>query len=158
MQGLGNQRNDAYGQAQYDAVRAGLGEQSQAFNQGMGMRQQGVGEANNQFGQAMGSNAQNYGQNMQSANYANQIRQQQLTEAMGQRGQSLNEMNALLSGQQVGTPQMPNFSQATAAAPAPVYKGGADQASVNNASANAPWDAAVGLGGAALGNPGIYSP
>jgi hypothetical protein len=134
MQGLGNQRNDAYGQAQYDAVRAGLGEQSQAFNQGMGMRQQGVGEANSQYQQALGSNAQNYGQNMQSANYANQIRQQQLTEAMGQRGQSLNEINALLSGQQVGNPQMPSFNTASAAAPAPIYQAGVDQGNFDQAS------------------------
>ena len=112
MAGIGQQETDAYGQAQYDAIRAGLGEQGQLFGQDMGMRQQAVGEANNQFQQALGSNAQNFGQNMQSANYANQIRQQQLTEAMQQRGFSLNEINALLSGQQVGAPQMPSFSNA----------------------------------------------
>ena len=46
---------------------------------------------------------------MQAANYANALRQQQIGEAMGRRGQSLNEINALLSGQQVGMPQMPTF-------------------------------------------------
>ena len=158
IQGLGQQENDAYGQAQYDAIRAGLGEQSQLFGQDMGMRQQGVGEANDQFGQALASNAQNYGQNMQSANYSNQIRQQQMTEAMQQRGFSLNEINALLSGQQVGSPQMPNFSTAGAAQPAPVYQAGVDQGNFDQASS--PW-AGIGslagtLGGAYLGNPSSF--
>jgi hypothetical protein len=149
MGALGNQRTDAYGQAQYDATRAGLGEQAQAFGQGMGMRQQGVGEANSQFQQAMGSNAQNYGMNTQGANYGNQIRQQQLTEAMQQRGFGLNEINALLSGQQVGTPQMPNFSQATAATPAPIYQAGVDQGNYNAASN--PMNAVGDIAGTALG-------
>ena len=154
MSGLGQQETDAYGQAQYDAIRAGLGEQSQLFGQDMGMRQQAVGEANNQFQQALGSNAQNFGQNLQSANYANQIRQQQMTEAMQQRGFSLNEINALLSGQQVGMPQMPSFTGAGAAAPAPTYQAGVDQGNFDQASS--PW-AGVGslvgtLGGAYLGN------
>jgi hypothetical protein len=160
MQGIGTQETDAYGQAQYDAVRAGLGEQSQAFNQGMGMRQQGVGEANSQYQQAMGSNAQNYGQNMQNANYANQIRQQQMTEAMQQRGYSLNEINALLSGGQVGTPQMPNFSTASAAAPAPIYQAGVDQGNFDQASSpmGGIMDiAGMGLGGA-LGNTSLFGP
>lgn len=158
VQGLGQQETDAYGQAQYDAIRAGLGEQSQLFGQDMGMRQQAVGEANNQFQQALGSNAQNFAQNMQSANYANQIRQQQMTEAMQQRGFSLNEINALLSGQQVGMPQMPNFQSAGAATPAPIYQAGVDQG--NTDQANNPW-AGIGslagtLGGAALGNTSLF--
>jgi hypothetical protein len=99
----------------------------------MGMRQQGVGEANNQFQQALGSNAQNFGQNVTSANYANAIRQQQLTEAMQQRGFSLNEINALLSGQQVNSPQMPNFNTAAAAQPAPIYQAGVDNANAAQA-------------------------
>ena len=127
MEGLNNQQTDAYGQLQYDATRAGLGEQSQLWNQGLQGRQQGVSEANNQFNQALGSNAQNYQQNLQSANYANALRQQQMTEAMQQRGFSLNEINALLSGQQVNAPQMPNFATAQQAAPANVYQAGVDQ-------------------------------
>jgi len=132
MGAVDQQETDAYGQLQKDSVLQGLGEQSQLFNQDMGIRQQGVGEANSQFSQALSSNAQNFGQNLQSANYANQIRQQQLTEAMQQRGFSLNEINALLSGQQVQAPQMPTFSTASAATPAPVYQGAVD---TNNAQA-----------------------
>jgi hypothetical protein len=39
-------------------------------------------------------------------------RQQALSEAMQQRNMPLNEMNALVTGQQVGMPQMPSFSNA----------------------------------------------
>jgi len=156
MAGLGQQETDAYGQAQYDAVRAGLGEQSQLFGQDMGQRQQSIGEANSQFGQALSSNQQNYGMNQDAANYANQIRQQQLAETQGMRNQSLNEINALMSGQQVGSPAMPNFSQATAAQPAPIYQAGVDQGNFDQASS--PW-AGIGslagtLGGAYLGGGG----
>jgi hypothetical protein len=135
MGAVDQQETDAYGQLQKDSVLQGLGEQSQLFNQDMGIRQQGVGEANSQFSQALSSNAQNFGQNMQSSNYANALRQQQMTEAMQQRGFSLNEINALLSGQQVNSPQMPNFSTAAAATPAPVYQGGVDQGNASQMNA-----------------------
>jgi hypothetical protein len=108
-----------------------------------------MGQQQNRYNQAYGANQANWQQAMQQSNYANQIRQQQLTEAMQQRGFSLNEINALLSGQQVGMPQMPSFSQATAAQPAPIYQGAADAASIDAASS--PWNALIGAGGTALG-------
>ena len=49
--------------------------------------------------------------NQQYANYQNQLRQQAIAEEAQRRGMSLNEMNALLSGQQVNMPQMPTFVQ-----------------------------------------------
>ncbi len=57
--------------------------------------------------QAMG---QQYGLNQQYANQQNQLRQQAIAEQMQRRGMSLNEMNALLSGQQVQMPNMPTFN------------------------------------------------
>jgi hypothetical protein len=53
---------------------------------------------------------QQFGQNMQYANMMNQLRQQAIAEQQQRRGMSLNEMNALLTGQQVGMPQMPRFN------------------------------------------------
>ena len=44
------------------------------------------------------------------ANYQNTLRQQQIAESMQRRGFSLNEINAILHGQQVGMPQMPGFN------------------------------------------------
>lgn len=59
-----------------------------------------------QFGQA------GFGQNLQASNYQNQLRQQQIAESLQQRGFSLNEINAMLSGQQVSMPTMPTFNTA----------------------------------------------
>lgn len=59
--------------------------------------------------QAMG---QQYGLNQQYADAQNRLRQQALAEQLQRRGTSLNEMNALLNGQQVQMPQMPSFNQA----------------------------------------------
>ena len=42
----------------------------------------------------------------------NQLRQQQLQEAMGQRGLGINELNALMQGGQVGMPQFGNYTTA----------------------------------------------
>lgn len=134
--------NDAVNQAAWSANSAGRDESGQMFGQQLARNQ-------NTFDQAYASNQANFGQAMQSSNYANAIRQQQLTEAMQQRGFSLNEINALLNGQQVGVPQMPNFTAATTATPAPLYQAQADQDSVN--AAYSPWNALIGAAGTAAG-------
>jgi hypothetical protein len=169
MAGVGQRQTDATNQALWSSVGEGRAESGQMFGQQLQRRQQGVGEqgmmgdfynqaAQQAFGQALGANAQNYQQMMQGSQYANQIRQQQIAEEMQRRGQSLNEINALLSGQQVGMPQMPNFQGAQAAAPAPIYQGAVDQGNYN--AATNPWNAILGtagtLGGAVLGNPGLF--
>lgn len=146
MQSMEQKHTDAMNQATWSSVGEGRNEAQSQWAQMMGQQQ-------NRFNQALGANAQNWQQALAGSQYANQIRQQQITEALTKRGASLNEINALLSGQQVGMPQMPNFSQAQAAQPAPIYQGAADQASINAASS--PWNALLGtagtLGGAYLG-------
>ena len=102
----------------------------------------------------MGANAQNYNQAMQSSQYANQLRQQQIAEAQGLRGQSLNEINALISGQQVGMPQQPNFSQAGAAQAAPIYQGAVDQGNYDQMSQQG---LQSGLGGLAQAGISMYT-
>ena len=104
----------------------------------------------NRFQQSLGANAQNYQQALQGSSYANQIRQQQLAEQMQQRGFSLNEINALLSGQQVATPQMPNFSTAQAAQPAPIYQAAVDKGNAAQAGLQNIANLAGGLGSAAI--------
>jgi len=138
MESQGNQFNDQNNQALWSANQAGLAESGQMYGQQMGMNQ-------NAYNQALGANQQNYSQSMGNSAYANQIRQQQLTEAMTKRGFSLNEINALLSGQQVGMPSMPNFSAAEAAQPAPLMTGAAQDASAANA-AN-PMNGLMGMAG-----------
>jgi len=158
--GLDRKHSDQQNQALWSANQAGRDESSQMFGQQMGRRQQYGGERETQAGyynqaaqqayqQALGANQQNFGQSMAGSQYANQIRQQQIAEMMQQRGSSLNEINALLSGQQVALPSMPGFSQASAAQPAPIYQSYADQQSTNAASS--PWNALLGAAGTAGG-------
>lgn len=138
--GSGQFANQATGQAFNQGLQAfnfGNQAQQQAYNQMMGLTNLGN-QANQQafnqnlqaaqFGnQALGQasaldiarqNANNqalqqqFGMNQQAAQFQNQLRQQAIAEQAQRRGMSLNEMNALLSGQQVAMPQMPGFSSA----------------------------------------------
>ncbi len=83
IENMGRERNDAYQQAQYGSIMGGGQEAT---------RQQGM--------------------DLQAGNFQNQGRQAQLAEAMQKRGFNLNEINALLTGQQVGMPNAPKFNTA----------------------------------------------
>jgi hypothetical protein len=77
--------------------------QNQALGQASALDQSRLQAQNAAMGQQQGLN-QSY------ADGQNRVRQQAIAEQMQRRGMSLNEMNALLSGQQVGMPQMPSFN------------------------------------------------
>lgn len=83
MARVGENETDAYNQAMYSAIQHGGAEGSRVF-----------------------------GMNKDSAAFGNQVRQAQIAEDMQKRGFSLNEINAILSGQQIAMPNMPGFSQA----------------------------------------------
>jgi len=88
---------------------------SQGDQQRMAQYQATIGsgaEAQRMYGMDAGANAQNFGQEMTASNYETQQRQQQIAEQMQQRGFTLNEINAILHGQQVGMPAMPTFNTA----------------------------------------------
>ena len=145
-----------------------LAGQNQGYNQSLGSanfgntamgQQQGLNQAaatlNNQ-------NMQNlYAQQMGNSNYQNQLRQAQISEAQQRQTQALNNINALISGQQVSMPQMPSFNANQAAQPVN-YLGAANaqgnysmqQQQMNNASANSAMSGAFGLGGSLLGAAG----
>ena len=157
MRNQGLNPQDAAWQSQVQSQAQGFNDQN---NQALwSANQAGRQNAESVFGQRLSANAQNYGQAMGNSAYANQIRQQQLTEAMTQRGFSLNEINALMSGDQVGLPQMPNFAEASAAQPADYQGAAAQQASANAASdpTNALLGAGATLGAAALSNEAIFA-
>ncbi len=142
MQSMDRGQNDARNQALWSSVGEGRAESGQMYGQQMGRQAQ-------NFQQALNANQQNYGQAMQGSQYANQLRQQQMAEMMQQRGYGLNEINALMSGQQVGMPSLPNFQQAGVNAPASMTQAGVAQASAENA-AN-PWSSIAGLAAQGLG-------
>lgn len=83
MQNFNMSKEDAYSNAQNQAVTQGRGEAAQDFSQQKGM-----------------------------ADYSNQLRQNAMKEEMQQRGMSLNEINAIMSGQQVQTPNFEGFNTA----------------------------------------------
>jgi hypothetical protein len=83
MANQSDSKNDAYANAQNDAVGQGRAESAQAFDQ-----------------------------QKQSTDYANNLRQSQMSEEMKKRGFSLNEINAIISGQQVAPPEFNSFNQA----------------------------------------------
>lgn len=92
---------------------------NQAFQQGLSanqFRNQSLGQASALDMQRMQAQnaalAQQQALNQQFADQQNRLRQQAIAEQMQRRGMSLNEMNALLSGQQVAMPQMPSFVSA----------------------------------------------
>ena len=102
MNELGRQENDARNQAMWSSVGAGRQEADSMFDQMMDRNQ-------NNYQQAFGANQANFGQMKDTSNMATALRQQQMAEKMQQRGFSLNEINALMSGGQVAMPGMPDF-------------------------------------------------
>jgi len=114
-----NERFQALDQSGNEAQRLfnmQMQSQNTGFNQNLGAAQfnnQALGQASaldmarmNAMNQAMG---QQQALNQSFADAQNRVRQQAIAEQMQRRGMSLNEMNALLSGQQVGLPQFPSF-------------------------------------------------
>ena len=66
-------------------------------------------EASRMHGMDMATRGQEFGESVTGANYANSLRQAAVAEDMQRRGFSLNEINAMLHGQQVAQPSMPSF-------------------------------------------------
>jgi len=112
MRKLRESQGDQQRQAAYQATIGSGQEASRMFGMDSGARGQMFGERMGQGGFANQAAGQQFGQNMQSSQYQTQLRQQQIAEEMQKRGFSLNEINALISGQQVAMPNMPGFNTA----------------------------------------------
>jgi hypothetical protein len=82
--------------------------QQQAFNQNMGANVQ-------NFDIAARGGAQNFDQQQQAANFQNQLRQAQFGEAATLRQQPMEEMNALLYGNKLSSPEFAQFTNSRAA-------------------------------------------
>ena len=107
---MGLKEGDAAYDEQMRKMREGQGDQQAqaAYRATIGSGE----EAQRMLGMEAQAGAQNFGQQMAASQYQTQQRQQQIAEQMQQRGFTLNEINAILYGQQVGMPSMPNFSPA----------------------------------------------
>lgn len=116
-----------------------------------------------QFGQ--GLSAANFGNSaimqslqaqMQSGDYNQRLRAQQMMEMLTQRNAPLNEMNAFLAGQQITMPTFPGFGTASAGQPGNTsgalsqqYGGMMDQFSADQARSSQNTQAGVGAAGTA---------
>lgn len=175
---LAFQRNDAYNQAMNSAIQGGIG----AANTMQGMdiaqlntlnsalvNQQNLDLNAKAFGNqaiTQQNQAQNqaFNQSQQIATYQNALRQAQIAEAQQKRSQALNDMNAVISGQQVAMPQMPSFNQATQYGGTNYMQAAQNQAQFNqdqvnaqNAQANNQQSGLFGLAGTALQGAMMFS-
>jgi len=168
----GRGQTDARMQAIWGASAAGREESALNYGQALSRNQNEFGQnqaaTNQNFGQNMAVNQntfrqglatiqENNNQNYRSAEYANTLRQQQRAEMMQERGFALNEANALLSGQQVGMPQMPTYNTAGRAEAAPTYQATVDQGNYDQANQQSFWGGVADLGAAGLNAYGTYA-
>lgn len=165
------QKNDAYNQAMNSATQGGIAASSSlqgmdiaqmnAQNSALQTQQNLSQQAGNFYNQGVtsGNQAQNqaYTQAIGQSNYQNTLRQAQVGEQVQNQNNMLNNMNALMSGQQVSMPNMPSFNTAGNAG-GTNYFGAAqaqagfnqDQANAQNAYANNNQQGAMGLLGTGL--------
>lgn len=113
IKNLSQQQNDARTNASLQATQAAGSEAARMQGMDVGAHNVQTGDAAQQFQYGNAGNSQQFNQNLQGANYQTQLRQQQIAEEMQKRGFSLNEINGLLNGQQIGMPNMPGFNAAS---------------------------------------------
>lgn len=106
MDEFGMQKEDAYQTAMNESIMGGRQEAESMFGMDQRTREQQVSEM-------LRTGSQGFNQGMQAAGFGNTVRQQQIAEEMQRRGYTLNEINAILTGQQVGMPSMPGFNAAS---------------------------------------------
>lgn len=84
MDNFARQKTDAYNQANYSAIQAGLGAQQQGYNQALGTRQQNVGETTTAGNFANAAQQQQFQQGLSNASLNNAAQQQQFAQNAAQ--------------------------------------------------------------------------
>lgn len=154
--------NDAENRSAMMAAQAGINQGNTMFGQGMQKYQQGVENLNNQYQQ--GLNQYNIGQQQLNNQFTQGmgLHQQGVSDILQQKAANLGQLSGLMGlGQTMGVPQYGNFSQATSA-PWLNISGQANQAALDSANAqnmdrSNNMQAAMKLGGAALGAGAAYA-
>lgn len=158
---MGQTRNQAYENAALNAITGGGAEATRELGLAQGAQGLDIGREQANLALATGGQGLEAGRLNQATAYTdamNRQRQQGLAEEAYRRGLPLNELNALLTGQQVSSPQMPNFANAGVAAATPYMQAAQAQGEYGLKGAELEGDAmgsllgTVGkLGGAAIG-------
>jgi hypothetical protein len=145
------------GDAAYDtAIKNLRNQQSDANTQAdLGATQFGVQGGQTLQGEALAAGGQTYNEGLTTANYQDQVRQQQESEDLQKRGFTTNEINAMLTGQQVQTGPSPQFNAAGAAQPTNystaaqnAYSGDLNAANASNANTTNTLGTAAGVAAA----------
>lgn len=145
------------GDAAYDtAIKNLRNQQSDANTQAdLGATQFGVQGGQTMQQEALAAGGQTYGQQLSSANYQDQLRQQQISEDLQKRGYTTNEINSILTGQQVQTGPSPQFNAAGASQPTnystaaqSAYSGDLNAANIQNAGTSNALGTAAGVAAA----------
>ena len=132
----------------------------QDFTQGLMAGRQGFQDTLSAANFQNAGRQQRLNEQYRQADYYNQMRQQGINELIAQRGYSLNEAMALLSGQQVGMPQFNQFMGATKADTPQYLQAAGMQGQWNTAQSNADnamFDALMGGLGQGIGMMGMFS-
>lgn len=161
MDNFGRQRTDAYNQANYSSIAAGLAAQQQGYGQSLGTRQQQVGETTTQGNFANAAQNQQFQQGQQNASLNNAAQGQvfgqnaaQLDAFNNATGQQFNQN--LAQGQFANTAQQQQFGQNAAQQQAwnqaqqQQFTQGTSNAQLNNAAQGQQYQ--QNLGAAQFGN------
>ena len=168
MRKFGETQNDAYGSLANQATMGSGAEAERMFGMDAKNRAQRTGEigqqasfynqaANAAMQQKLAGGQAEYDEEMRSSNYDSKRRIAQITEIMQERGFSLNEMNAILYGNQINIPNMPGFNTASRAegpklldAASMQFQSDMDATSMNNANTSAMVKGVTDMGGMAM--------
>lgn len=161
MKAMSDSYNDASQSARLSASEAGRAESALNWGQGQDRVNNRFRDTSANMGYAQGNRAQDIGleasrgtreqtRQQQQFDQANALRQQQMVEKMQKRGFNLNEINAMVSGQQVGMPQFGGYNAAGNAGGVDYTGAAQDTGNYNAANNQSFWG---GLG--SLANTGV---
>lgn len=152
------QLRDQHSRDDYNAIGAAGDEQARMEAMLLSRQGQAFGQEVTSQGTQNAATQNQNSQDITEANFANNLRQQQIAEEERKRTTSLNEMNAIASGQQVASPQMPGFVSASAAQPVQALTAAQatnqsqlDAYNASQANNQGAMSGLFGLGGTALG-------
>lgn len=163
-------QGDQQSRERFNALEVGGNEMQRLFNMQLAEGQFGNTAKQNQQGLDINTTGFNnqvstnrFNQDQAISEYQNKLRQQAIAEENMKRLSSLNEMNALLTGQQVGMPSMPQFNASAAAQPTQYLpaaqltgQANLDAFNAQNQSANSFTSGLFGLGGS-LGSAAMFA-
>ena len=149
---------DFYNQSRGQQSAIDLASGGQRFNEAQGAGNFQNAARQRALAEQMSVKDRGYNLGNQDADRQNAIRTGMMNEEMAQRGANLNEVNALISGQQVNAPQMAGFQTANRAQGADymgamnnTYDAQLNAASASNAGISNAFSGVTGLAGKAMG-------